>query len=127
MPGPEVVRGVRVVADPSALDLADWPEGAEVLRLAPDDALVLGVTAVRVDDPHAIVEPDHGWVLLRFDHAGFAARVRPHIDWVVSAAAGTLAQGLVAGVPAKVLVDTDGVRLLCGAAYAHELIERVGE
>lgn len=127
MPGPEVVRGVRVVADAVTLDAIAWPSGAEVLRFAPDDALVLGAADVSgAGTTHAIVEPDTSWVQFRFDHAAFTRDVRPHIEWTVPTAAGSLAQGLVAGVPAKVLVGADSVRVLCVAAYAHELAERLG-
>jgi hypothetical protein len=36
-----------------------------------------------------------------------------------------LAQGLIAGVPAGLWLTDNGALLLCAAAYAHELVERL--
>jgi hypothetical protein len=127
----EPLRGLRVVADPVALDIARWV-GTEVivLRFAPDDALAIGATGVDLADPHAIVEPD----------AGFAGAWLPldevarHIEWPLPPERPALAQGAVAGVPAKVFLP-DGigiggggvgdVLLLTATAYADELTDRL--
>ena len=125
----ELLRGLRVVADPIALDAARWV-GTEVtvLRFAPDDALAIGATGVDLADVHAIVEPDAGFsgAWLPLD-----AVVR-HIEWPLPPERPALAQGAVAGVPAKVFLP-DGsagagagdVLLLTGTAYAEELMERL--
>ena len=125
----EPLSGLRVVADPVALDAASWV-GADVivLRLAPDDALAIGATTVDLADPHAIVELEAGfsgaWLALD-DVAG-------HVEWPLPAERPALAQGAVAGVPAKVfLPDGAGARhvgdvlLLTATAYADELTERL--
>ena len=63
MPGLDRLRGVRVVADPAALDRAAWAgDDVTVLRLAPDDAFAIGATSVTIDDEDAIVEDEDGFV-----------------------------------------------------------------
>lgn len=120
----ERLRGLRVVADPAALDAARWSgEDVTVLRIAPDDAFAIDATGVEVDDEHAIVEPEVGfsgaWVELD--------AVRRHAEWAIPKERPALAQGNVATVPAKVwLPDADGPTLLItAAAYADELAGRL--
>jgi hypothetical protein len=118
----EILGGWRVVANPAALDAMATPAGATVLRFAPDDALVLAAEAPTLEDEHAIVVPDDGWsgTWLTWDDFGV---VRSCIDWHVPATG--LAQGLVAGVPCKVLRRDDLTLLLCATPYAHELEDRL--
>jgi hypothetical protein len=57
------LAGIRVVADPGALDAARWrgrdaKDAVTVLRLAPDDAFAIGAAGVEIDDEHAIVEEE---------------------------------------------------------------------
>jgi hypothetical protein len=119
----ERLIGVRVVADPLALDAAYWGEDIMVLRLAPDDAFAIDATGVTVDDEHAIVEAETGfsgaWVEL---HA-----VRRHVEWALPTERPALAQGFVATVPARVWLPADGDRalLITAAAYADELAARL--
>lgn len=125
MPALEPLQGLRVVADPAALDAARWAgDAVTVLRFAPDDALALGATGVDVADEHAIIEGETGfagaWVPLD--------RVTAHIEWPLPAERPALAQGSVAGVPAKVWLPAAGgadVLLLTAAAYADELVDRL--
>ena len=116
MPALEPLPGVRVVADPVAIDGARWhgPD-VTVLRLASDDAFAIGAETVDIDDEHAIVEPE----------AGFAGVWLPveviahHLEWLLPAERPALAQGFVATVPAKVWLPDDGeALLLTAAAYA---------
>jgi hypothetical protein len=120
----ERLQGLRVVADPGALDGARWVGGEPiVLRFAPDDALGIGARSVELDDAHAIVETETGFVgaCLRI------ADVAPHLEWTLPAGRPVLAQGSIAGVPAKLWIPGDGdVLLLTAAAFAHELTERLG-
>ena len=125
----EPLPGLRVVADPVALDAAHWV-GTEVtvLRFAPDDALAIGATGVDLADDDAIVEPDTGFsgAWLPLD------AVARHIEWPLPSERPALAQGAVAGVPAKVFLP-DGIAdagagdvlLLTATAYADELIDRL--
>ncbi len=123
MRAPDPLHGLRVVAKPSALD-ALTPSGAGMLlRIAPDDAIVTGTATITVDDPFAIVEPEYTFVHWRLTPAEFAGISR-HIEWPLPTP-GQLGQGLIAGVPAKVLITTDDVLLVVSTGLAHELIERL--
>ena len=123
MPALEPLRGLRVVADPAALDAARW-QGTDVtvLRFAPDDAFGIGADRVDVDDEHAIVESEVG-----FSGAWLALEdVEPHIEWAIPAERPVLAQGSIASVPAKLWLPDDGkVLLLAASAYADELASRL--
>jgi hypothetical protein len=114
--------GLRVVADAAALDAAHW-EGDDllVLRLAPDEALALGATGVEVDDPHAIVEVEAGFATGLVD----IARVVAHIEWSLPAERPTLAQGAIAGVPARLWLADDRATIVVHAAYAADLQDRL--
>ena len=126
MPVLEPLPGVRVVADPPAIDalVAALPvDGGRDLRLAPDEVLVIGATGVDVDDPHAIVEPEVGFV---------AADRRPSPSCAAHRVADAaerpaLAQGAIAGVPAKLsgCRDDGGRLVVTAAAYADELLDRL--
>ena len=124
-PAFERLTGLRVVAEPGALDAADWGAARDItaLRLAPDDVFAIGATAVGVDDEHAIVEPESGfsgaWVELD--------AVRRHVEWVLPEERPALAQGFVATVPARVWLpdDRDQVLLITAAAHADELADRL--
>ena len=124
MPALEPVEAWRVVAAPAALDGAHW-EGADVdvLRVAPDEALVLGATGGHVDDPDAIIEPDAGYsvALLERDLGGIEA----HTEWPVPTTPGSLLQGKIAGVPAKLRIGEPAL-LVVQTAYADELERRLG-
>ena len=123
MPELERLRGLRVVADPTVLDAARWHgKDVTVLRFAPDDALGLGAETVDVDDEHAIVESEAGYVGVWLA----IGDLEPHLEWPLPAERPSLAQGAVAGVPAKVWLANDGhALLLTAAAYAAELAGRL--
>jgi hypothetical protein len=134
VPALEPMRGLRVVADPEALDAARWkPSTAArdaaartavtILRLAPDDAFALGATSVNVDDEHAIIEDERGFV------GGWCAldAIRRHLEWSPPTERPALTQGSIAGVPAKLWLPDDGeVLVVTAAAYADVLAERLG-
>ena len=124
MPELERLHGLRVVADPAALDAARWHGGdVTVLRFAPDDVLSLGAEAVDVDDEHAIVEAEAGYVGVWLP----IGDLERHLEWPLPTERPALAQGAVAGVPAKVWLPADGpdngdqALLLTAAAYDAEL------
>lgn len=125
VPAPEgfrAVSGVRVVAEPGAIDRARW-SGPEVmvLRTAADEAFGVGSTAVEIDDEHAIVEDEAGFAGGWFDLDAVAR----HVEWALPADRPALAQGSVAGVPAKVWLpegpDAGRAYVVVAAAYANEL------
>jgi hypothetical protein len=123
---PEALRATRFVAAPAALDAQPWFDDFVTLRLAPDDLLVIhpGSMIVALEDEPIIQEKESGfvgWWLTpeELEH------VVTHVDWPLPADRPALAQGLIAGVPAKLWLDEDRALLLCAAAYAHELEERL--
>jgi hypothetical protein len=119
----EPLRGLRVVADPAAIDAAHWHgDNVTVLRFAPDDAFGIDAEGVAVDDADAIVEPEVG-----FSGARIAIdEVVGHLEWSLPVARPALAQGSIAGVPAKLWLAADGgVLLVTATAYADELARRL--
>ena len=119
----ERLPGLRVIADPVALDGARWRgDAVTVLRFAPDDAFAIGADGVDIDDEHAIVESEVGFVGVWLP----VDAVERHVDWPLPGERPALAQGFVATVPAKVWLPDDGhVLLLTAAAYADELAGRL--
>lgn len=133
MPAPELrpLPSRRVGAAPAALDAARWTGAAAVLRFAPDEALGVGASAVVVDDPAAIDLPEAGYVGAWLTAEDLEALVVPHLEWPLPAAGPALAQGKVAGVPAKLWLAPAGAAqgaalLVTHAAFAHELADRLG-
>ena len=127
MPACEPLVGWRIIADPAALDQAPWPAGSHVVRISPDDVFVIGAAEPSVPaDPHAIVTPEHGFAgaVLTADQVAHIAL--HHIEWQLPAGRPALAQGQIAGVPAKLVLHADGSALLLVACAArHELEERL--
>ncbi len=123
----EPLVGWRIIADPAALDAAPWPAGSRVVRISPDDAFVIGAESPSVPgDEHAIVTPEHGFsgAALTVDEVTDIAR--RHIEWQLPATRPALAQGQIAGVPAKLVLHPDGSGLLLVATAArHELEGRL--
>jgi hypothetical protein len=125
VPALEPVPSWRVVAAPDALDRAEWAgDDVDVIRIAPDEALGIGATGVVVDDPHAISVPEDGFVVALLTESDLLA-IATRVDWPIPATSGSLAQGKIAGVPAKLVVGSSTL-LITHAAYADELRERLG-
>jgi hypothetical protein len=125
---------MHVVASPDAIDRAEWhddgpgPDEFEplVLRFAPDDVFAIGATGVEVDDPHAIVEHEVGYVALMFPADEFVDAVVPHLEWSVPMERPAFAQGAIAGVPAKLHLDSTGAAIvLVLASYLDDLLARI--
>jgi hypothetical protein len=115
-----------VVASPATLDDLAWPEGMTALRFAADDVLLVGEATMTFGNEPAIIEKEVGFVGWWLTPDELATAVLPHVDWPLPSSRPALAQGLVAGVPAKIWLTDDRALLLCAAAYAHELAERLG-
>ncbi len=145
MPSPYTLHGTRIVASPTTLDAVVWPIDTTALRFAPDDVFVIDDESanatgdandyvnLNVIGEHAIVAPEAGFVGCWLD-ADQLAHVAEHIDWTLPPLADrpVLAQGFIAGVPAKLYLATGEeavtarhALLLTNAAYAHELWERL--
>jgi len=127
VPALEPLTGIRMVASPTAIDGARWQgEDALALRLAPDELLVLAPEGVRVFEDGAIYDVETGFAGAWLTEEQLDV-VRRHTEWSVPVDGRALAQGKVAGVPAKLWLGDDGrALLLTHAAYAHELEERLG-
>ncbi|MFL5678457.1 MAG: hypothetical protein ACJ77X_12585 [Chloroflexota bacterium] len=124
MPALDRLHGLRVVADPAALDTARWQggPGMTVLRLAPDDAFAIGAEGVDVDDEHAIIEPEAGFVGAWLP----SELIGHHTEWSLPRERPALGQGAVAQVPARVWLPDEGDALLItAAAYADDLASRL--
>ena len=121
---PEPLPGIRVVASPQVLEALAWPDGVAALRLAADDLFAIGATSAAA--AAGVVEEEAGFVGWWLSIEELHDQVLDHIDWPLPATRPALAQGLVAGVPARLWLTQDRALLLCAAAYAHELEERLG-
>ncbi len=124
MRAPEPLPALRVVAAPEFLDELVLADDHPMLRLAPDDVLVIGAASVQVSGEHLVVD-EAGFVGWWLTPDEVTQAVVPHLDWPLPTARPALAQGLVAGVPAKLWLAEDRALLLCAAAYAHELEDRL--
>ena len=130
MPAPErppvtvqPLVGQRVVVDPALLDalIATLPASATAIQFAPDEALVVWVASLHLEDLDAIVEDEVGFVAVTVDREVVAR----HTEWPLTAV-GDVAQGAVAGVPAKVALLPDGrAWVLTHAAYVADLLDRL--
>jgi hypothetical protein len=121
---PEPLPALRVVAAPEALDDLTLADEHPALRLAPDDMLVIGAASAQMVGEHLLVD-EAGFVGWWLTPDEVTTHVLPHVDWPLPTARPALAQGLIAGVPAKLWLAEDRALLLCSAAYAHELMERL--
>jgi hypothetical protein len=125
VPALEPILGWRVVAEPVAIDRARWAgDDVVVVRFAPDEAFGIGATGVEMDDPDAITVAEAGFAGIRLSAADLS-RVAGHVDWALPTEPGILAQGKIAGVPAK-LLSGDPALLLIQAGYGHDLLDRLG-
>jgi hypothetical protein len=121
---PELLPALRVIAAPEALDDLTLAGEHPALRLAPDDMLVIGAASAEVVGEHLLVD-EAGFVGWWLTPDEVTSHLLPHVDWPLPTARPALAQGLIAGVPAKLWLEEDRALLLCPAAYAHELMERL--
>ena len=122
----ERLIGTRIVALPEAIDSAEWPAGALVLRLAPDEVLVnAAVNADAVPDAHAIVEHETGYSGVWVDRAAAVEFLQRECDWEIPADVTAFTQGLVAGLPVKVWFDRDLILFIVASPFATDLSERL--
>ena len=130
MRAPEPLHGTRFVAAPPVLDAQPSRDDDAIprtlIRLAPDNLLVIhpGSIVVALGDEPLIQEKEAGFVGWWLTPEELA-QVVTHVDWPLPTERPALAQGLVAGVPAKLWLAEERALLLCAAAYAHELEARL--
>lgn len=126
--------GMRVVGSPETIDRAAWEDAGPgpdefeplVLRFAPDEAFAVGATGVQIADPDAIAEPETGYLALMFPVDEFVDFVLPRIEWPAPNTRPAFTQGSIAGVPAKLYIDTTGAAtVFVLAAYLDDLLSRL--
>lgn len=126
MPELKPIQATRIVATPAALDAAVWPQDALALRIAPDEALVTTtVSADIVDDPHAIVAPDAGFVGAWVGADEALEFLERCCEWEIPRERPAFAQGAVAGLPVKLWLEEERVLFLVPAPYAADLEEHM--
>jgi hypothetical protein len=122
---PEPIAGTRIVAADAVLNGMTLPDTLGALRIASDELFVPGSFMVATSEP-TIIEAEAGFVGWWLSEDELAEVLHHHVEWAVPATRPVLLQGLIAGVPAKVWLSEDRSLLLCAAAYAHELMDRLG-
>ncbi len=129
MPEPirfETLVGWRIIAEPAAIDAARWPSRATVVRISPDDVFLIGAHPPTLADSFAIVTPEHGFACVRLTAKQVAALAVEHIEWSLPRSRPSLAQGQIAGIPAKLVINgRGGALLLVACAARHEIEDRI--
>lgn len=125
MPAPEFLLAQRVVANPGALDSAAWPSSAVVMRVAPDEALLINGAMPPLEDAHALIEAEEGFVGVEMALAEVRDWLSREAEWQVPETGATFAQGMAAGLPVKVWSDGDRALVLTRASLKHDLDERL--
>lgn len=123
MPVPEILDAIRVVATPEAI--AALSSDGVVLQIAPDEALVLDATDVAVDDDHAIVVPDDGFVGVELSRSDLVAWCEREAEWELPDLVSYFVQGMVAGLSTKIWVNGDTALVLTRTSLVRDLEERL--
>jgi len=120
------LSATRIVAKPTVLDTAAWPKDSLVLRLAQDEALIMPpVSNPNLDDSHAIVVTDNGFAGVWLPWAEAQKFLERACDWELPQQRPALAQGAVAGIPAKLWLEAGRVLFVVPAPYIHDFEERL--
>lgn len=131
--GPPRLRpgeATRVVAASAALDALaarpPWPEDVLALRTAPDELLVAAAPDFEVaGDPHAIVERETGFSWVWLDAAAAERFLDRECEWERPSARPTLAQGAVAGIPARLRFEAERTLILVPSPFAAAFQRRL--
>lgn len=123
MPVPEILDSIRVVATPAAI--ASLSSDGVVLQVAPDEALVLDATEVAVDDDHAIVVPDDGFVGVELSRSDLEDWCEREAEWELPELVSYFVQGMVAGLATKIWVNGDTALVITRTSLARDLEERL--
>lgn len=123
MPALEPLTAIRVAASPEALDAVDAGD-ALVLRTAPDEALVIGSTAVAVDDVHAIVFPDTSWMGMTVPIDDAVQFIHRTVEFELPAERPALVQGMVAHLAVKMWLEDERILFVVPTAVSADFTER---
>ena len=126
----ERLCGRRIVARPAALDRLSDLRDCILMRLAADELLIIGdapEVAERVfsDDPHAIVVDETGFAGVWRTAEAALEFLAQTCEWEVPKARPAFAQGMVAGLPVKLWLESDRVLFVTAAPFAADLAERM--
>lgn len=120
------LTATRIAATPAALDAAQWPSDAIVLRTSPDEAIVLAdIAASLIADLHAIVEPETALCGVWIPTDAALALLERECDWELPTHRPAFAQGAVAGLPLKLWFECDRVLFVASAPFATDFAERL--
>ena len=124
------LEATRVSATPKALDALveqpPWPAGALAFRTAPDELLVTATADLEVaGDPHAIVERETAFSYVWLDEATAERFLDRECEWRRPDARPALAQGEVAGIPAKLWFEAGRTLVLAPAPFAAAFQRRL--
>lgn len=128
MPVLEPMIATRIVATPAALDAVAWPAVAVVLRVAPDEVIVLadvGQDLILPYDLHAIVVAETGLASVWLATAEALDFLERACEWELPRQRPAFAQGAVAGLPLKLWFETGRVLFIVPAPFAADLEERL--
>ncbi|MBM4425204.1 MAG: hypothetical protein FJ030_17800 [Chloroflexi bacterium] len=120
------IHATRIVATPSALDSAQWPDDRLVFRIAADEALITPPMAnAVVSDPYAIVVADSGFAGAWLPMEEALPLLEHACEWELPRERPAFAQGSVAGIPAKLWIEKDRVLLIVPAPFVADFEERM--
>ncbi len=126
MPEFEIKRlgGTRIIAKPEALDALEFK--GLMFRFAPDDALVLSeVEAQKVNDPHAILAEEKGFVGIWLKRKEALEFLRHNCEWELPEIFPAFAQGMVAGLAMKLYFEKTRVLLMVPAPFEKVLVKKI--
>ncbi|MGB1253929.1 MAG: hypothetical protein ACPG8W_25190 [Candidatus Promineifilaceae bacterium] len=115
----------RIVSTPAALDAMTTPDDVIVLRVASDEAFIFPPTAITLDDAWAIVKQDSSLAGVWMSADESLYLLERLCEWELPAERPAFAQGMVAGIPAKLWFEVDRTLLLVPAPYAAEMEGRI--
>lgn len=126
----ERLCGTRIVARPTALDALGADEQAIFMRLAADELLIIGeapevAKVVVIDDPHAIITNETGFAGVWWSAGEALEFLARACEWELPKARPAFAQGMVAGLPVKLWLESDRVLFVTAAPFAADLAERM--
>ncbi|MFZ4629827.1 MAG: hypothetical protein ACOYNR_15990 [Blastocatellia bacterium] len=126
----ERLEGTRIVARPAALDALGTAQGCIWMRLAADELLIIGeplekAERVLINDPHAIVLRETGFAGIWQPAEAALAFLACACEWELPKTRPAFAQGMVAGLPVKLWLESDRVLFVTAAPYAADLEERM--
>jgi hypothetical protein len=146
VPALETLPATRIVAAPTALDSARWPDGSLPLRTAPDEVLLVHTASVSIGssaphplptsigssephplttDPHAIIAPEGSFMGMWLPLAEALAFLERACAWELPTARPAFAQGAVANIPLKLWFEHDRVLFIVQSPFAADFEERM--